>query len=77
AAMADWLGQMPDEQLVIWGPVPAPMARRAGRYRYQLLLLANDRPTLHRALDQLAAWQGSRRPAGIRWSIDVDPLDMA
>jgi primosomal protein N' (replication factor Y) len=77
AAMADWLGQMPDEQLVIWGPVPAPMARRAGRYRYQLLLLADDRGTLHRALAQLEAWQGSRRPAGIRWSIDVDPLDMA
>jgi primosomal protein N' (replication factor Y) len=77
AAMTDWLGQMPDEQLVIWGPVPAPMARRAGRYRYQLLLLADDRSTLHRALAQLETWQGSRRPTGIRWSIDVDPLDMA
>ncbi|HUN00915.1 MAG TPA: primosomal protein N' [Halothiobacillus sp.] len=76
-AMADWLGQTADERLVIWGPVPAPMARRAGRYRYQLLLLACDRRVLHEALNALEAWQGSRRPAGIRWSIDVDPLDMA
>lgn len=77
AAMADWFGQTPDERLVVWGPVPAPMARRAGRYRYQLFVLASDRRVLHEALRALEAWQGSRRPAGIRWSIDVDPLDMA
>ena len=76
-AMADWLSQERKENLAIWGPVPAPMARRAGRFRFQLLLLADDRPTLHQALTALEDWQGSRRPAGIRWSIDVDPLDMA
>ena len=30
------------------GPVPAPMERRAGRYRAQLLLQANARAPLHR-----------------------------
>lgn len=62
--MADWLSQERKENLAIWGPVPAPMARRAGRYRFQLLLLlADDRPT-HQALTALEDWQGSRRPAG-------------
>ncbi|MHB9020519.1 MAG: primosomal protein N' [Halothiobacillus sp.] len=75
--MADWLAQTLGDTLVIWGPVAAPLARRAGRFRYQLLLLADERRTLHDALNQLEAWQGSRRPSGIRWSIDVDPLDMA
>ncbi|WP_298219874.1 primosomal protein N' [Halothiobacillus sp.] len=79
--MADWLHQYhadpADSPLDVWGPVPAPLARRAGRYRYQLLILADDRPRLHAALTQLESWQGSRRTKGIRWSIDVDPVDMA
>lgn len=84
--MADWLrgyieafaDTSPTESpLDVWGPVPAPLARRAGRFRYQLLILADDRPTLHAALSRLESWQGSRRIKGIRWSIDVDPVDMA
>lgn len=67
----DWVG------LSVWGPVEAPLARRAGRFRYQLLLLADDRALLHDALAHLDAWIGSRRPSGVRWSIDVDPQDMA
>ncbi len=59
------------------GPVPAPMERRAGRYRAQLLLQANTRATLHRLMN---AWMpvveqlpGSR---AVRWSLDVDPIDL-
>ncbi len=59
------------------GPVPAPMERRAGRHRAQLLLQASNRASLHRlltpwlqALEQLP---GSR---SVRWSLDVDPIDL-
>ncbi len=66
------------EELSVWGPVPAPLARRAGRYRFQLLLLARVRSTLHRALWQVDDSVGSRRLGGrLRWSIDVDPIDLA
>ena len=65
------------ETVELLGPVPAPMERRAGRHRAQLLLQASNRATLHRlltpwlqALEQLP---GSR---SVRWSIDVDPLDL-
>jgi primosomal protein N' (replication factor Y) len=68
---AEWAG------LSVWGPVEAPLARRAGRFRYQLLLLAEDRGLLHDALNHLDEWIGTRRLSGVRWSIDVDPLDMA
>lgn len=67
----EWAG------LSVWGPVEAPLARRAGRFRYQLLLLAEDRGLLHDALNHLDEWIGTRRLPGVRWSIDVDPLDMA
>jgi len=61
----------------VLGPVPAPMERRAGRYRFQLLLRATERAILHRwlarALPVLDALPESRRT---RWSLDVDPIDL-
>lgn len=59
------------------GPVPAPMERRAGRYRAQLLVQANARAPLHRLLSlwvlQLEQLPGGRQ---VRWSLDVDPIDL-
>lgn len=59
------------------GPVPAPMERRAGRYRAQLLLQGNARAPLHRLLN---SWLGAleQMPSGraVRWSLDVDPIDL-
>jgi len=59
------------------GPAPAAMARRAGRYHAQLLLEAAERAPLHRALD---AWlplvEAVKTPRDLRWSLDVDPLDL-
>ncbi len=59
------------------GPVDALMARRAGRYRAQLLLQSDDRAALHSVLRQLRP-ELEAEPAGrkVRWSIDVDPLDL-
>ncbi len=60
----------------LWGPVPAPMERRGGRYRAQLLLQATRRADLQalltRLLPQLETEKTARR---VRWSIDVDPAD--
>src|SRR5699024_2524247 len=36
------------QEVMVLGPAPAPMERRQGRYRAQLLLLAPERRTLHR-----------------------------
>lgn len=59
------------------GPVPAPMVRRAGRYRAQLLVQANARAPLHKLL---ATWMLAleNMPSGrqVRWSLDVDPVDL-
>ncbi len=65
------------QQVQIFGPLPAPMAKRAGRYRAQLLLQSTQRKYLHRSLQQLSQ-QGDQLPLGkkVRWSIDVDPGDM-
>lgn len=60
-----------------WGPAPAPMERRAGRYRAQLLLQAGNRRDLHGLLQNvhdLARQLPEQRK--VRWSVDVDPVEM-
>jgi primosomal protein N' (replication factor Y) len=70
-------GQLGTKGVSLLGPIPAPMERRAGRYRAQLLLQAEQRGDLHRLLDtwlpQLDGLPGARK---VRWSIDVDPMEM-
>ena len=59
------------------GPVPANMARRAGRYYAQLLLESRERASLHRLLErwlpEVACLPQARR---VRYALDVDPIDM-
>ncbi|MFO7340155.1 MAG: primosomal protein N' [Lysobacteraceae bacterium] len=59
------------------GPVTAPMARRAGHYRMQLLLSATQRRALHACLDAaLPALYALPEARRTRWSLDVDPQDL-
>ena len=66
-----------DPALRIAGPMPAPMPLRAGRHRGQLLVEADTRGPLHAALrpwqHALAGLPSARR---VRWSLDVDPIDL-
>ncbi|MCD6055377.1 MAG: priA [Gammaproteobacteria bacterium] len=59
------------------GPIPAAMARRAGVYRMQLLLQANQRSLLHTALEALTGYlEKSKNQAKVRWILDVDPQEV-
>ena len=74
-ALVDALAPDADE-VALWGPVPAPMQRRQGRYRAHLLLQAPRREPLHRLLDRLLeVARGLPEARPVRWSLDVDPLD--
>ncbi|WP_115531146.1 primosomal protein N' [Xanthomonas campestris] len=60
-----------------YGPMPAPMPRRAGFQRTQLLLSAAQRSALHRVLDaQMPAIHALPQARRVRWSLDVDPIDL-
>ena len=61
----------------VLGPVSAPMARRAGLYRYQLLFQNTRRQELHMLLDALIpAIAKLKQAKKVRWSLDVDPVDL-
>lgn len=59
------------------GPIPAPMEKRAGKYRAQLLVSSNHRGRLHqamRAIINLGEQTVSKH--NVRWSVDIDPYDL-
>ena len=59
------------------GPAPAPMERRAGRYRAHLLLQAGQRAPLQKILAAtLPELDGLKQARKVRWSIDVDPVSL-
>jgi len=61
----------------VMGPAPAPMERKGGRFRMQLLLQSPERPPLRALLAELVpaarAWREARK---VRWSVDVDPIEV-
>jgi primosomal protein N' (replication factor Y) len=62
--------------VTVWGPVPATMERRAGRFRAQLLLQSARRGDLQQLLSNLVLQlEADRRARLVRWSVDVDPAD--
>ncbi len=58
------------------GPVPSPMERRGGWYRAQLLVQAKERRTLHQLLAHWIIALEKMKKYKVRWSIDIDPLEM-
>jgi primosomal protein N' (replication factor Y) len=63
--------------LKMLGPAPAAMTRRAARYHAQLLIESAERAPLHRMLsDWLPRVEALATPRDLRWSLDVDPLDL-
>jgi primosomal protein N' (replication factor Y) len=64
------------DDIDIFGPVPAPMEKRAGRYRTQIMLQSAERKSLHQCMRQwLPQLQQLKSSKQVRWSIDVDPYD--
>lgn len=63
---------------VVLGPTPAPLSKRAGKYRWQLLLQTQTRGQMQRLL-------ASAKPAiamlplakKVRWSLDIEPQDLS
>lgn len=63
--------------VMVLGPVPSPMERRGNRYRWQVLMQSGHRNGLHQALHQMRQHiREDPKRWNVRWSIDVDPIDL-
>lgn len=62
----------------VLGPAPAPLARKAGYHRMQLLVKSPSRQKLKLALTQVREWLTINKMGnGVRWNMDVDPVDLS
>ncbi|WP_100753645.1 primosomal protein N' [Vibrio salilacus] len=67
-----------DQYCQVLGPTPAPLAKRAGKFRWQLLLQTQSRPMMQKLL-------ASAKPAiallpnakKVRWTLDIEPQDLS
>ncbi len=64
-------------EIQVLGPVPAPMHKKNGSFHYQLLLQSASRTVLQQLLTQhIAAIARLKSAHKVRWSIDIDPIDL-
>ena len=64
--------------IIVMGPAPAPLPRKANQYRMQLLIKSPTRKALKNALTPLRDWLTINKLSnGIRWNVDVDPMDLS
>lgn len=74
---AQVLRQASENSIDIWGPIPAPMERKAGRYQAHMVLLSKDRARMHFYIRQW--WQNvwHNKPHGMKLSLDIDPQELS
>uniref|UniRef100_UPI0035B4693A replication restart helicase PriA n=1 Tax=Chitinimonas sp. TaxID=1934313 RepID=UPI0035B4693A len=65
-----------DPAVTIWDPVAASMARIANRERAQLLVQSTSRSRLQALLAGWMVQLRQLRAGKVRWSLDVDPLEL-
>ena len=76
-AALDCSTTLDEEAVKVLGPATALIARRADHFRAHLLIETADRSTLQRFLTRwLRQVEALPGPTGLRWSIDVDPLQV-
>jgi primosomal protein N' (replication factor Y) len=69
--------QEPPGDLMVLGPIEAPVARIKDRFRWQLLLKGRRSAVLHAmAKAVMAALEGRGSDRQVRIRVDVDPLKM-
>lgn len=65
-----------DDALWLMGPVPALQPKRAGRFRWQLLLQHPSRATLQRIIrHSMVLIDTLPQTRKVKWVMDVDPTD--
>jgi len=65
----------PDCHIV--GPLPSAMPRRAGKFRSQLMVSGNNRRAIQQCANALVRQAESiKAGGGLKWSIDIDPLEI-
>jgi primosomal protein N' (replication factor Y) len=70
------LGHEQTQDLVVLGPVAASLSRIRGRYRWQLLVKSREAEIARQSVRATLSEIEERAPRGLKFEIDVDPLEL-
>ena len=62
--------------ITLLGPAPAPIMKKNNRYYYQLLINTKNRNLLLSKTSEIREYIIKQKKSNIRWSIDIDPVDL-
>lgn len=71
--LAGRLRQVADKSTQVLGPAPAPRERIAREQRFMILIKSPTPAGRDRLLQSLQGW---KTPSGVKYSVDVDPMDL-
>ena len=74
---AQYLRDSAEQLIDIWGPIPAPMERKAGRYQAHMVLLSHDRARLHYYIRTWWQHMLQQKPAHMKLTLDIDPQELS
>ncbi|MBN6710292.1 primosomal protein N' [Haemophilus haemoglobinophilus] len=74
--IADYFRNVTNKKLQILGPIPAPFSKKAGQYRWQLLLQHTSKMELQQLLHAFQQ-ENILKLKQVRLVLDVDPLDLS
>lgn len=70
------LAASPGGEIKLYDPIPALMSKIAGKERAQLLIESPSRAALQKFLGLWIAQLSLQKTHSVRWSLDVDPIDI-
>jgi primosomal protein N' (replication factor Y) len=75
--LRDRVGPALPEGASLIGPLPSPLQRRAGKFRFQLVSVAADRAAAQASATLLVTTAESMQARrDLKWSMDIDPQDL-
>ena len=75
-AVSDFIDSIRGDSVRVLGPAPAPLERVKQWHRYQLLIKAGSRSTMHRVLISLREHLDGKKLGSTRVLVDVDPTSL-
>ena len=77
SVLSDEINSQFNYQVNSIGPIPAPIEKRAGMFRSQIILKTKKKSTLQQfMLILVSKIETLGTPSSVRWSIDIDPTDL-
>ena len=64
------------KNISIFGPIPSPMAKKNNIFYFQLIIKSAYRKLLLQKTQEIREYIVEKKINNIRWSLDIDPLDL-